>query len=846
MPPKEKLPLLTFKQDPTKEQFSSSGRGPARNIFHRSRPEHGQFIKQKLTDVKNEEELLQKTRTDNGFDEKQGVYISVSGRLGYDLLIESLDNRRYGFELLSDNREKITEENKVPEKATVYIPHGKISKFIQMADNYLKEDTAHGKPKGNDLFESIEDIKLATIKDLWTDPEKLFPEKDTDVYWEVWLRGVSNAQSGTQIFNQFKAGAEKINLQTSNAFIPFPESIVLLAKGTVETLTKAVTLLDLICELRKPHDTTDLITHLSPSQQIDWQDELLGRISPPTGDAPSVCILDTGLNFSHPLLAIATDEEKCTSFNTAWGNSDHDSHGTEMAGICLYGDLFTLLQSDNAKHLSHHIESVKILPPTGSNPDELIGSILIGSTEKTYLSNPKRPRIFCLAVTMKDKASNGSPSSESAAIDYLCYGTESSSPKKLFCVSAGNSDLNCDYRKSQEYPAVNSLEQVHDPAQSWNALTIGAYTEKTSGQSIDAIAKSGELSPLSTTSVSWQNKKNLPIKPDIVLEGGNLAFGNEEILVNGQNAKLESTPDSLQILTTGKDFHDKPFVPTKGTSPAAALAANYSGVIRSIYPNFWEETIRGLLVHTADWTLEMVQQLLEKSLSKSTSTEKENFLRQVGFGVPKLHKCLDCARNSVTIITQNTIQPFRKNEEKGNITMGDIHTFNLPYPKEVLENLKDEKAKLTITLSYFIEPNPRTKSKSLKYSYASHGLKFATKKPIESDSDFRTRVNLMAREDGETYETSGDLDGWVLGKNLRARGSVHKDIWEGTCADLASKNLIAIHPTTGWWKLRTHLDKYSNQARYSLLVTLETDSVETDIYTPIKNALEIPQDIPIF
>ena len=97
MPPKEKLPLLTFKQDPTKEQFSSSGRGPARNIFHRSRPEHGQFIKQKLTDVKNEEELLQKTRTDNGFDEKQGVYISVSGRLGYDLLIESLDNRRYGL-----------------------------------------------------------------------------------------------------------------------------------------------------------------------------------------------------------------------------------------------------------------------------------------------------------------------------------------------------------------------------------------------------------------------------------------------------------------------------------------------------------------------------------------------------------------------------------------------------------------------------------------------------------------------------------------------------------------------------------------------------------------------------
>ena len=72
----------------------------------------------------------------------------------------------------------------------------------------------------------------------------------------------------------------------------------------------------------------------------------------------------------------------------------------------------------------------------------------------------------------------------------------------------------------------NDLEPVDDPAQAWNALTIGAFTEKVDIIDPDfadytPIAPAGELSPRSRTSVIWD--RQWPVKPDVVFEGGNLA-----------------------------------------------------------------------------------------------------------------------------------------------------------------------------------------------------------------------------------------------------------------------------------------------------------------------------------
>jgi hypothetical protein len=44
----------------------------------------------------------------------------------------------------------------------------------------------------------------------------------------------------------------------------------------------------------------------------------------------------------------------------------------------------------------------------------------------------------------------------------------------------------------------------------------------------------------------------------------------------------------------------------------------------------------------------------------------------------------------------------------------------------------------------------------------------------------------------------------------------------------------------GWWNKRAHLNAWNRSVRYSLLVTIETPQVETDLYTPVANQIGIP------
>ena len=94
---------------------------------------------------------------------------------------------------------------------------------------------------------------------------------------------------------------------------------------------------------------------------------------------------------------------------------------------------------------------------------------------------------------------------------------------RLLVVSAGNIN---NPNAWAEYPNSNSTESIHDPAQAWNALTVGAYTNLDRITEPDAndyqpIAPAGGLSPFSTTSSTWQPQ--WPMKPDVVFEGGNAA-----------------------------------------------------------------------------------------------------------------------------------------------------------------------------------------------------------------------------------------------------------------------------------------------------------------------------------
>jgi hypothetical protein len=188
---------------------------------------------------------------------------------------------------------------------------------------------------------------------------------------------------------------------------------------------------------------------------------------------------------------------------------------------------------------------------------------------------------------------------------------------------------------------------------------------------------------------------------------------------------------------------------------------------------------------------------------------------------------------------QGTIHPF------SNGSMREIQIHTLPWPKTQLAALAELGVKLRVTLSYFIEPNPSRRGWRKKHRYQSHGLRFAIKAPTESDVDLHKRLNEKALAEDEEKPATPDDEGWFLGARTRERGSLHCDIWTGSAADLAEREVIAIYPVSGWWKDQPKRDRSERGVRYALIVSIETGAEGVDIWTPIAQQVGIQIDQPV-
>jgi Subtilase family len=526
-----------------------------------------------------------------------------------------------------------------------------------------------------------------------------------------------------------------------------------------------------------------------------------------------------------------------------------------MAGLALYGDVGDALVVAGPIRLRHRLESVKLKPPPPkSNPPELYGAVTAAATSLVEIQAPHRRRAFSLAMTAVDTIGPnatdtimvGQPTSWSAAIDALAAGRSiqtnddglvfldeaDDSARRLFVVSAGNvrpTDFQDDHL------ARSDLEPVEDPAQAWNALTVGAYTRMDSLTGASPhwagwapVAARGELSPHSRTSVAYDS--TWPVKPDVVLEGGNVA--------RSPAGTSYDTPEELQLVTTKAPINDTRLLTvTCATSAATAQAAHLAASILADYPSMWPETVRALIVHSAEWT-DAMRRHVRRADGKAALRA---IYRRYGMGVPDLARATRSATDALTLIAQDTIHPFR------NGTMREMHLHELPWPADILADLGGATVRLRVTLSYFIEPNPARRGWKRRYSYASHGLRFDVRRATESTNDLRKRLNRLALAAKERRPASADDTGhWTLGPTLRAAGSVHSDIREGTAADLANRGAIAIYPITGWWKDNKTRDRSDLGVRYALIVSIETPEQDVDVWTPVAQQIgvTVPVEVP--
>ncbi len=805
--------------------------GSSKTVPERNRHTHGSALLGQVDELKSELETARQVQEEAGLESGFGLKVEFEGFPDVPLAFESLAREQQGIELLN-----VREEGQRT-NATVLVPDGKLEHFEGLIRAYLEErrDRA-GNPRDNKkLLNAVKEIRAASLRSLWTDREEVFPVSDDETFWwEVWLpiRGDRSATVAN-----FRRLAEAQEFRVAPGEIEFPERTVLLVYASAGQMKRSITTLNSIAELRRAKETAEFFDSLPPGEHPEWLNDLLERtqFAEPGQATPHVCLLDTGVNNGHPLLAPQLADPDLHTVEPAWGTDDAMGHGTLMAGLALAGDLTEAIESSNPIEIGHRLESVKLLNQSGGNTGDSRhhGYLTAEAVARPEITEPYRRRVFSMAVTANDNRDRGRPSAWSAAVDRLAVDAEGEgATPRLLAVSAGNTDPNA----WVNYHHSNSSDGIHDPGQSWNALTVGACTDlihiteqDTSGY--QPIASRGGLSPFSTTSSTWQ--QHWPLKPDVVFEGGNAAISN------GFSSELSS----LSLLTSHHRPNDRLFTTVNATSAATALAARMGGQIMAAYPSFWPESVRALIVHSAEWTPDMRRMFLPRG-DQSNKNDYGNLVRHCGFGEPDLERALWSASNSLTMVLEEQLHPFMREGSK-DPKLRDMNLHRLPWPLEELESLGETQVEMRVTLSYFVEPNPSQRGFRSRYRYESHGLRFDVRLPDESERDFRMRINAAARDEEAGSRSRGSGQGWLIGKQNRHKGSLHSDIWCGSAADLASRGTLAVYPALGWWKTRPRQERYDKAARYALIVSIRAPEVDVDLYTAVANqiATSVPVDL---
>lgn len=809
---------------------SPSQGGGGKAVPARDRHQHGAALLGQLQSLQPTFVEARSVQEQAGIEEGFGLQMEFESFPGIELAFESLDRHQSGLELLNVRHD---EKHSL---ATIFVPDGKLDVLERLIHEYLDEskDNKKSRPRNSKLLNAIAQIRTATLEALWTDSPEALPKSDEEIlWWEVWLP-TKGDRSG--VIRQFKESAMGLGFTIAEGEIVFPERSVLMVYGSAGQMKRSLLTLNSIAELRRAKETAEFFDALVPVEQPEWLDDWLERTEFPEPEAsvPHICLLDTGINRGHPFLAPAISHTDLHTVEPAWDIDDQDGHGTAMAGLALAGDWTPWLDSRKSLRIGHRLESVKLLPQGGANGGDAKhhGYLTSEAVNRPEITAPWRARVFSMTITARDNRDRGRPSAWSAMVDKLAVDADAQGETpRLFLLSAGNiNDMNA----WVEYPHSNATDGVHDPGQAWNALTVGAATElvhitEPNTKDYRAIAPLGGLSPFSTTSLTWQ--PHWPLKPDVVFEGGNAA----------QDAFGAVCMPSLSLLTANFIPNQRFFTTTNATSAAAVLAARMAAQLMAEYPRLWPEAVRALIVHSAQWSDAMRKAFLPVN-KRPSKKDIANLVRHCGFGIPNLERAMWSFDNSLTLVCQETLRPFKKDKGK-DTSMREMHLHELPWPLDELEALGETEVEMRVTLSYFIEPNPSARGFSSRYRYESHGLRFEVRRPHESTNDFRARINAAARNEEEDTPTGGQDNNWLIGTNNRHKGSLHSDIWRGSAADLASRGVIGIYPAMGWWRTRPKLERYDNQARYALVVSIQAPEIDIDLYSVVANKVAIPTTV---
>ena len=602
--------------DPTQHGFLNPRRGGSEPepLPPRNRAEHAASLKQQLDD------LVRSWTAEQRLPDAQGHLATVEAAEGAKLAVESLEDRRSELAVVEAS----------DTKALLHVRSDVRALERKVAD-YARKDTKAGRPRNEPLIAPVERIGGAEFSDL------VFGDLATEVidaaarYWvELWTNGgrLASQETRTRVRDVIEA-----LVQRSGNNLPDPITFTATERDIHLVQLSGGVLLDL------PTLAPDVYRVARPANARadrlarDYEGDLgdVERVEAPPPGAVAVTILDTGVAEEHPLLAPLITVPGVSVVPGITSAIDQDGHGTELAGVAAYSDLAAAVLGGGPIVARANLENVRCQSDDGTPPLWASRTEAAIEAAETFA---ERHRVFNLALSDPGNT-RAERSSWSTAIDSLAHNREGG---RIICIAIGNAQELVD---ASAYPIHNMASFLHDPSHAVNALTVGAITHRDTLEDDPAhgglapVAQSGELSPYASTNAS----STMPIKPEIVMEGGN-ACPDGTLMNTGE-------PD-LSVLTTDREHaRGKLLAWTWATSAACAAASGMAAEIWSRNPTRSARTVRALLVNSARWTPAICAQ----------HPDRKERLRAVGYGEPQRQIAEVSTSQRPTLIVEADLAP---------------------------------------------------------------------------------------------------------------------------------------------------------------------------------------------